>query len=93
MVVLNSNCTVVTGGCASGSPQQKWSSRTWPTARPDANGRVAPSRWSNGIAGSDARTSALYDTLLDNNVDVLLSGHEADYERFAHRWQWTADRR
>ena len=40
-------------------------------------------RWSNGIAGSDARTSALYDTLLDNNVDVLLSGHEADYERFA----------
>lgn len=84
VVVLNSNCTVVTGGCASGSPQQKWleSDLAENTARCTMAVWHHP-RWSNGIAGSDARTSALYETLLDNNVDVLLSGHEADYERFA----------
>ena len=83
VVFLNSNCTVVVGGCAAGSPQHKWLQADLA----DNSARCTMAvwhhpRWSNGIAGSDARTSALYETLLVNNVDILLSGHEADYERF-----------
>jgi hypothetical protein len=84
VVVLNSNCTVVTGGCAAGSPQHKWLQAD--LADNDARCTMAVwhhPRWSNGIAGSDARTSALYETLQANGVDVLLSGHEANYERFS----------
>jgi hypothetical protein len=83
VVFLNSNCTVVTGGCAADSPQHRWLEQHLA----DTSARCTMAvwhhpRWSNGIAGSDARTSALYETLLVNDVDILLSGHEADYERF-----------
>jgi hypothetical protein len=83
VVFLNSNCKVVTGGCATGSPQQKWlaADLAATTARCTMAVWHHP-RWSNGIAGSDQRLTDLYRTLLDNRVDVLLSGHEANYERF-----------
>jgi len=83
VVFLNSNCTVVTGGCGTDSPQNKWLRENL-----DANNSRCTMavwhhpRWSNGIAGADARTSALYKTLVEHNVDILLSAHEADYERF-----------
>lgn len=83
VVFLNSNCTVVTGGCAAGSPQHRWLQADLAANRTRCTMAVwHHPRWSNGVSGSDARTSALYETLLVENVDVLLSGHEADYERF-----------
>lgn len=84
VVFLNSNCTVVTGGCAAGSPQHMWLQEN--LARNSTKCTMAVwhhPRWSNGIAGSDARMAALYETLLIEDVDILLSAHEADYERFA----------
>ena len=84
VVMLNSNCTVVVGGCAEDSPQHRWLEQD--LADSDAKCSMAVwhhPRWSNGISGSDARLTAMYKTLLDNNVDVLLSAHEANYERFA----------
>lgn len=83
VVMLNSNCTVVVGGCGEGSPQQRWLEQDLSDS--DAKCTMAVwhhPRWSNGISGSDARLTAMYKTLLDHNVDVLLSAHEADYERF-----------
>ncbi|HWS31442.1 MAG TPA: metallophosphoesterase [Actinoplanes sp.] len=83
LVVLNSNCSIVTGGCGPGSPQQ-----TWLAADLAANGRrcvIAAwhhPRWSTGIAGPDDRTAALYRTLYEHRVDLVLSGHEAHYQRF-----------
>ncbi|SDT46694.1 metallophosphoesterase family protein [Actinoplanes derwentensis] len=83
LVVLNSNCSIVTGGCGTGSPQQ-----TWLAADLAANSRrcvIAAwhhPRWSSGIAGADDRTAALYRTLYTNRVDLVLSGHDAQYERF-----------
>ncbi|WP_203827418.1 metallophosphoesterase family protein [Actinoplanes palleronii] len=83
LVVLNSNCSAVTGGCGAGSPQQSWL---------DADLTAAGSRcviaawhhprWSTGIAGPDRRTQELFGTLHRHRVDLLLSGHEADYQRF-----------
>jgi hypothetical protein len=83
VVVLNSNCTVVIGGCGEGSPQQLW--LTQDLAANDSKCTLAlmhHPRWSTGIAGPDGRTEVLYRTLEEGGVDILLSGHEADYERF-----------
>lgn len=83
VVFLNSNCKVVTGGCAMNSPQQKWLAADLAANTAQCTMAVwHHPRWSNGIAGSDQRLTDLYQTLLDNQVDILLSGHEADYERF-----------
>ncbi len=83
VVFLNSNCTVVTGGCAPGSPQHRWLEADMAANESRCTMAVwHHPRWSNGIAGSDARMAALYETLLLNRVDILLSAHEADYERF-----------
>jgi acid phosphatase type 7 len=83
VVVLNTNCTVVEGGCGPESPQVAW-------LRDDlaANaGRCILAtghhpRWSNGIAGPDNRVDALWAALVDHRATIYLSGHEADYERF-----------
>jgi hypothetical protein len=44
-------------------------------------------RFSNGIAGPDKRTEDLYAALVEYDVELVLSGHEAHYERFARRDQ------
>lgn len=84
LVVLNSNCAAVAGGCGPGSPQQSWLAED--LSGNDRNCVLAAwhhPRWSTGIAGPDARTDALYRTLVRHRVELVLSGHEADYERFA----------
>ncbi|MBT8226552.1 MAG: alkaline phosphatase [Dactylosporangium sp.] len=83
LIVLNSNCTIIAGGCAEGSPQQRWLAED--LAATDRQCVLASwhhPRWSNGIAGPDDRTADLYATLAAHRVELLLSGHEADYERF-----------
>lgn len=83
VVVLNSNCTVVIGGCGSDSPQQLWLADD--LAANDSQCTLAimhHPRWSTGISGPDGRTADLYRTLYEGGVDLVLSGHEADYERF-----------
>ena len=83
VVVLNSNCGAVAGGCDTDSPQQTWLEKDLATT--DRRCVLAAwhhPRWSTGIAGPDERTDALYRTLVAHRVELLLSGHEADYERF-----------
>ncbi|MBN1172518.1 MAG: metallophosphoesterase [Micromonosporaceae bacterium] len=83
LVVLNSNCTIVEGGCAAGSPQQRWLARD--LDRTDRRCVLAAwhhPRWSSGIAGPDDRTADLFATLYEHRVEAVLSGHEAHYERF-----------
>ncbi|GLY98706.1 hypothetical protein Acsp02_59600 [Actinoplanes sp. NBRC 103695] len=83
LVVLNSNCGAVAGGCGDGSPQQTWLDKDLAAA----GSRCVLAawhhpRWSTGIAGPDPRTDALYRTLAEHKVEIVLSGHEAHYERF-----------
>jgi hypothetical protein len=40
-------------------------------------------RWSSGNHGNNTFVSALWQTLYDNNVDLVFNGHDHDYERFA----------
>ncbi len=86
VVVLNSNCTVVVGGCAADSPQQKWLAADL-AANPNQCTVVLMHhpRWSTGVDGPDGRLADLFSTMVDGKVEIVLSGHEADYERFGTR--------
>ncbi|MEX1008308.1 MAG: Calx-beta domain-containing protein [Acidimicrobiia bacterium] len=83
LVALNSNCAAI-GGCAAGSAQEQW-------LRADLSAHPAACtlafwhhpRFSSGLHGSDASTAALWQALYDANADVVLNGHDHDYERFA----------
>ncbi|MEU8656676.1 metallophosphoesterase family protein [Actinoplanes philippinensis] len=83
LVVLNSNCSGVAGGCGYGSPQQAWLAADL-AATGDRCVIAAwhHPRWSSGIGGSDERTADLFRTLYEHQVELVLSGHDAHYERF-----------
>ncbi len=93
IVALNSNCPDV-GGCGPGSPQERW-------LRADLAAQPATCtlaywhhpRFSSGTThGSDPIYTAFWQALYDGGVDVILVGHEHNYERFApQRADGTAD--
>jgi hypothetical protein len=84
IIVLNSECVAV-GGCEAGSPQEKWL-RTDLAAHPVACTLAywhKPLFSSGGAHGNDLTVKPLFQTLYDANADVVVNGHDHDYERFA----------
>ncbi|HEY3312611.1 MAG TPA: DNRLRE domain-containing protein [Anaerolineales bacterium] len=82
VVVLNSNCSQA-GGCNSSSPQYKWLAQdllTHPNQCTLAYWHI-PLYSSGGRA--NANTKSLYQLLYDKNADLILTGHDHTYERFA----------
>ena len=81
--VLNSDCWAV-GGCGTGSAQQRWL-----TADLAANPRACVlaiwhhPRFSSGEHGSSDATQALWQALQDAGAEIVVNGHDHDYERFA----------
>jgi len=82
VIVLNSNCTIV--ACAVGSAQEQWL-RADLAANPTACTMAYwhHPRFSSGSHGSDTATAAFWQALYEANADLILVGHEHDYERFA----------
>ena len=83
IVALNSNCSFV-GGCGVGSPQEQWL-RADLAAHP-ANCTLAywhHPRFSSGSHGSNTTYTAFWQALYEANADLVLVGHDHDYERFA----------
>lgn len=84
VVALNSNCDEV-GGCDAGSPQERWL-RADLAAHPAA---CTLAYWhhplfSSGTKhGGEPAVRPLWQALVDAGADVVLSGHEHNYERFA----------
>ena len=84
IVVLNSNCQRIDGDCAAGSPQETW-------LRQDlaANPRLCTLAYfhhplfSSGIHGGTDHAADLWQALYDFGADVVVSGHDHIYERFA----------
>jgi hypothetical protein len=83
LVALNSNCSIVS--CAAGSAQESW-------LRADlaANPRTCtlaywhhPKFTSGTNAPGSTSVKPLYQALYDAKADVVLVGHDHDYERFA----------
>ena len=83
VVALNSNCAAV-GGCDAGSAQERWL-RADLAAHPS---RCTLAYWhhprySSGRHGSDSSYVAFWQALVDADADLVLVGHDHDYERFA----------
>jgi hypothetical protein len=83
IVVLNSNCKYV-GGCDSGSPQDRW-------LQADLSAHQAlctlaywhHPRFSSGNYKNDTMMQPIWETLYANGVDVVMSGHDHNYQRYA----------
>ena len=84
LIALNSNCSAV-GGCGAGSAQEQW-------LRADLDAHASASctlaywhhpRFSSGEHGSDSAYQPFWQALYDANADLVLVGHDHDYERFA----------
>ena len=84
VIVVNSNCGEI-GGCKAGSVQEKW-------IRDDLAAHPTPCavamwhhpRFSSGIEhGNDPAMRDIWRALQQGGVDLALTGHEHNYERFA----------
>ncbi|HUR19116.1 MAG TPA: metallophosphoesterase [Acidimicrobiales bacterium] len=82
VVALNSNCAIV-GGCGPGSQQERWL-RADLAAHPRSCTLAYwhHARFSSGLHGSNDVTDGLWKALFEAGADVVLTGHDHDYERF-----------
>jgi hypothetical protein len=84
VIVLNSECQAV-GGCQAGSPQDKWL-RADLAAHPAACTLAywhKPLFSSGGAHGNELTVKPFFQALYEANADVVVNGHDHDYERFA----------
>jgi hypothetical protein len=84
IIVLNSQCKAVAGDCAPNGEEAQW-------LRADlaAHSQTCTlaywhhPRFSSGLNGSDIYVDAFWQALYEYHADVVLNGHDHDYERFA----------
>src|ERR1700722_19758450 len=84
IISLNSECAEI-GGCNEGSLEEKWL-RADLAAHPAACTLAyfhKPLFSSGATHGNDPEVKPLFQALYDANADVVLGGHDHDYERFA----------
>ena len=84
IVVLNSECGDV-GGCGSGSREEKWL-RADLAAHPSYCTLAywhKPLFSSGGAHGNDLEVTPLWQALYEAGADVVIGGHDHNYERFA----------
>jgi len=83
VVVLDSDCDQV-GGCDAASPQGKWLAAD--LSRSTASCTLAiwhHPRFSSGEHGDDAAVGPFWDLLHEHHAELVVNGHDHDYERFA----------
>ncbi|MGC4886267.1 DUF7594 domain-containing protein [Micromonospora sp. DT227] len=82
IIVLNTNCSHV-GGCQAGSPQEKWL-RADLAAHPN---RCTLAQYHHPLFSSGGRESTavrpLFQALYDAGAEIVINGHNHQYERFA----------
>ncbi|MFC6079835.1 CBM96 family carbohydrate-binding protein [Sphaerisporangium aureirubrum] len=84
VVALNSNCSEV-GGCDAGSPQEQWlRSDLAASAKPCTIAYWHHPRFTSGANHApDRSVGPLVRALYDNDAEVVVTGHNHQYERFA----------
>jgi hypothetical protein len=83
VIVLDSECDDA-GGCGPGSPQGRWLAAD--LAASDAVCTMAifhKPRFSSGYHGASRSVAPFWDALHAAGADVVVNGHDHDYERFA----------
>jgi hypothetical protein len=88
VIVLNSNCLLI-GGCGPGSPEEQWLSSDL-AAHPNLCTLAYwhHPRWTSGEHGNNPILDTIWQDLYGAGVDVVLNGHDHDYERFAPQDPW-----
>ncbi len=84
IIVLNSECNEV-GGCGAGSREEKWLHADL-AAHPAACTAAyfhKPLFSSGAKHGNDPELKPIFQALYDAHADVVVNGHDHDYERFA----------
>jgi hypothetical protein len=85
VIVINSNCSELSGGCAKGSPEEQWLRQD--LAQHTTGCTVAywhhPLFSSGKEHGNDPEIKPFWEALYAANADVVINGHDHDYERFA----------
>jgi hypothetical protein len=83
VVVLDSECEDV-GGCAAGDPQGRWLAADLAASTAACTLAIwhVP-RFSSGFHGNDRSVAPFWDALYAAGADVIVNGHDHDYERFA----------
>jgi hypothetical protein len=88
LISLNSNCSQA-GGCSRGSPQNRWLRRD--LRRHKRRCTLAywhHPRFSSGQHGNQEHVIPFWQALYRHRADIVLSGHDHDYERFAPQNPW-----
>jgi len=82
LVALNSNCSAV--GCFASSRQEQWLREDLAAHRAQCTlAYTHHPRYSSGQHSDTVEIAPLFQALYDFDADVLLSGHDHDYERIA----------
>lgn len=82
VLMLDSNCEFI-GGCTKGSPEYRWASAQLKSFLGQCVAAVwHHPRWSTGPHGNNDAVTDLYALLVRRHVDLLLTGHDHDYQRF-----------
>lgn len=83
VIVLDSNCGFAAAGCSRNSDQVRWLRED--LAESEARCTLAMwhhPRFSSGYHGNSGSVGAFWDALSDAGAELVLNGHEHDYERF-----------
>ena len=80
---LNSNCSEV-GGCGAGSPQRQWLKEDLASnPRRCVLAYWHHPRFTSGFHGNSPKVKGFWTALYQAGADVIVNGHDHDYERFA----------
>ena len=83
VIVLDSNCAKV-GGCDANSPQGKWLAHDLAVSTAHCTLAIwHHPRFSSGDHGNDPEVGPFWDQLYAANAELVVNGHDHDYERFA----------
>jgi hypothetical protein len=88
MIALNSECSYGTGGtavggCGAGSPQETWLQQDLAShSNACTLAYWHEPRFSSGEHGDAQAMATIWNDLVNAHVDIVLSGHNHDYERF-----------
>ena len=81
--MLDSDCTSV-GGCGAASDQGRWLSADLAASKARCTLAIwHHPRFSSGDHGNDTVVAPFWTALYDAGADVVVNGHDHDYERFA----------
>ena len=83
VLVVNSNCDEG-GGCETGSDQEQWlRDQLSSSAAQCTLAYMHHPRFSSGLHGDDDGLADLWQTLDEYGIDIILAGHDHNYERFS----------